>query len=773
MMQLRASWIQVTEAEIAAKGERPAYWLRTEFELAAAPSQAILRISARGIYQGFMNGWRVGNDELTPGSTQYRTRIQIQTYDVSAELLVGANALVVLVADGWFRGCSDVMRVDRQFGNHVGLIAELVITHHDGSEQVIATGPNFKFRESHILGADLFLGQVEDRRLFDKKILRAGFDDTKWQTPDIIQVAAELIEPIAPAIRRVETLKPKSIHKLSEGCFVVDFGQNINGWTRLNQLGPVGTRITITHAEWLAPNGDITTENLDVQFPFMPEPIYDHQIDVVTSAGLEGDFFEPKFTTHGFQFVRLEGFVGDLTEDDIEAVVVHTDLRRIGHFSSSDERLTWLHEAAVWSFRSNACDLPTDCPHRERAGWSGDWQIFVSTAAYLYDIDTFSRKWLADACIDQQPSGLIVNISPLLPSAQTRMDMQGSSGWGDVIVEAPLAAYCEYGKTAALVECFDAMERWVGFAQQSAANGRHESRSGVIKSHEKYLWDTGFHWGEWMEPGFSLTSGFDSFAAEDKSEVATAYFYRSSRDLATICDVLDKPERAEHYRALASNIRQAWQTEFLDSAGSVKTQTQAAHVRALEFGLVPEKAQPAVAANLARLIRDNGTRLATGFLSTPFLLPVLADHGYVDLAYELLFQAQRPSWMHMQSKGATTVWESWDGVDDAGKPQASLNHYSKGAVVSFLHRYIAGLKPSSAGYETFVVKPFISAGLTWAGTTLNTDFGTIEVGWKLDDERLTISTAAPAGTTGTIELPDGSLVEVAGGSNAVVSCTVL
>jgi alpha-L-rhamnosidase len=743
----KACWVKVVEPELKPKGQRPAYWVSREFDAVAGP--AVLRVSAQGLYQAYLNGMRVGDQELTPGSTQYRKRIQFQTYDV--ELKAGQNKLEILVADGWFRGAADVMRADLQFGNHVAVIAEI--------SGVVATDSTWKSSPSHILGADLFLGQNEDRRLLSVR---------EWTAVEEIMVAADLVVPMSPPVRRIQELKPKSITKHGD-AFIVDFGQNVNGWTRLNHLGPAGTKTTLIHAEFVSADGNIDTSHLDAFFPFMTEPIRDHQIDSVISAGVEGDYFEPMFTTHGFQYVRVDGFAGDLTFDDIAAIVVHTDLAKIGTFTSSDRRLTWLHEAADWTFRGNACDVPTDCPTRERAGWSGDWQIFAETAAYLYDIDGFSRKWLADAVIDQHQDGRIANISPVTDAKLWDSPMavlNGSSGWGDVIIQAPLAAYRAYAKTEALEECFDAMHKWLEYGLRSAELGRHPKRTGEPQPHERYLWDTGFHWGEWMEPGVAP----DPFGGMklDQSEVASAYLYRSCRDFAEVCRILAKPtEIAERYDAIAENIRAAWQLEFLDQYGCVKTKTQAAMVRPLAFGLIENR--QAVAAELAALIKANGNRLGTGFLSTVHLLPVLAENGQAATAFDLLFQEQQPSWLYMRNKGATTMWEMWDGISENGKPKMSLNHYSKGAVASFLHHHVAGLKAVRPGYQEFVVEPVFDDRVPDAATTLETPFGKIAAGWRREEGSILVEVTAPLLATGLILLPDGREIAVPSGQSIVAS----
>ena len=286
---------------------------------------------------------------------------------------------------------------------------------------------------------------------------------------------AALVDYDAPPVRRVAELVPRSVTEPRPGVYVVDFGQNINGWTRLANLGPDGTEITLTHGEWLDPHGDVTTDNLVVDFPFLPAPLPAGQIDTVVSSGRPGDVFEPRCTTHGFRYVRVEGHPGPLGVDDVRGVVVHNDLRRIGWFECDDERINRLHEAVVWSLRDNICEIPTDCPHRERAGWTGDWQIFAPTAAFLYDVDAFTRKWLADVRLAQRSDGLVANQAPSTPAegiAGPTAALHGSAGWGDVIVLAPWTLYEAYGDPAPLEECWEAMERWVGYGARSAEEGR-------------------------------------------------------------------------------------------------------------------------------------------------------------------------------------------------------------------------------------------------------------------------------------------------------------
>ena len=396
--------------------------------------------------------------------------------------------------------------------------------------------------------------------------------------------------------------------------------------------------MTLTHGEWLDADGDLTTAHLDVDLPIFPERLPLGQVDEVVPAG-DGDVFEPRFTTHGFRYVRIQGQPGPFGPHDVTGVVVHSDLRRLGWFSCSDDRVSRLHEAVVWSLRSNMCDIPTDCPQRERAGWTGDWQIFAPTAAYLYDVLAFTRKWLGDVSLDQRADGCVANISPCPPAEgfDGRLGaLNGSAGWGDVVVSAPWDLYQAYGDTSLLRETWGTMTAWAGFAAAAAAGGRHPDRAAARPepaAHERYLWDTGFHWGEWLEPG-GAPADFGAFARADKSEVATAYLHRSAATVVRVAEVLGLPgEQWHRYREIAAGALDAWRREFVRPDGTLAVQTQASHVRALAFGLVPEELRRPVAARLAELVGLADGHLTTGFLSTPYLLPVLADHGYLEVAY--------------------------------------------------------------------------------------------------------------------------------------------
>ncbi|WP_236703544.1 alpha-L-rhamnosidase-related protein [Lentzea aerocolonigenes] len=380
---------------------------------------------------------------------------------------------------------------------------------------------------------------------------------------------------------------------------------------------------------------------------------------------------------------------------------------------------------------------------------------------------------MRDLAVDQWDNGCLTNFAPdpggravqHLP-AEILDQFAGSSGWGDASVIVPWELYLVYNDLAVLAEFRPMMTRWVDFAAERARTRSHPSRTAQAPHHE-FVWDGGFHWGEWCEPDVDE----EAFRTADHGAVATAYLYRSASLLSRICALTGHPHDAGRYALLAANTLNAWHKEFIADDGSLIPNTQATYVRALAFGLVPDDLRAATADRLVELIRAAGTHLGTGFLATPYLLPVLADTGHLGVAYELLFQDTAPSWLTMIDRGATTIWEHWDGLDEHGTPHASLNHYSKGAVVSFLHCYTAGirLREDSPGYRHFEVRPQPGGGLTWAEAELDSVHGRTTSQWHITDDLFHLSVTVPPGTTATATMPDGRSF-TAGPGTHVDSC---
>jgi alpha-L-rhamnosidase len=549
-----ASWISPDEPDDAAgTSNRPAYSLEGAFAARAGVVRARLYATALGVYEVFVNGRRVGDTQLAPGSTSFDETLYAQAHDLAPYLVEGRNTVEVLVSDGWYRGKVGTWREPAPWGTRTGVRLEVHLEHDKGTRTVVGTGPGWTSRRSAITHADLMDGQVSD--------LLHGPGEPSPALVDAVQAPPADWSP-APAVRVVESLRPRSITRAPSGAFVVDFGQNASGWVRLADVGPAGTRTVIEHGEHLGPDGDLDTRHLDSARPG-EDPIPFVQRDEVVSSGTPGEVFEPRHTVHGFRYARV-------TRDDvggpgldpaaITMQVVHTDLAATGSFECSDADLNRLHEAARWSFRGNAVDVPTDCPTRERLGWTGDYQLFVSTAVRLFDVDGFSRKWLRSVRDDQLPDGRIVNSSPDPNHLQAHPDpmvdhITGSAGWGDAIVHVPWVLYETYGDHVVLQESWEAMTAWVEFALGAAASARHPSRverSAEPLAHERYLWDGTFHWGEWSEPkrraeDGTLVSPMGSdpraWFMADKGEVGTAFLHRSLTEVAAVAGVLGKDGR--------------------------------------------------------------------------------------------------------------------------------------------------------------------------------------------------------------------------------------
>ncbi|WP_336855917.1 family 78 glycoside hydrolase catalytic domain [Sinomonas albida] len=762
-----AKWISPLESDADAQREdRGAYVLRKAFDLPEAPHAAVLHATALGVYEAYVNGVRVGDIELAPGSTSYDETLYAQSYDVVGLRATGRNQMDLVLSDGWFRGRNSGAQRRNVWGETTAILAQLEIDLGSGSGMTVCTGGDWCTLPSQIIRADLMGGQTTDFRidpdLADPAPVRVG----------LVAPPAPRQSP-APPVRRIEERKPASLARLREGVSILDAGQNLSGWVRLADLGPSGTETTLEFGEYLDPYGDLTTAHLDMRTQ-RGEHLEFHQTDRVISAGL-GEAFEPRHTVHGFRYVRITHPGRQLSIDDATVVVIHSDLERRGWFTCSDQDLERLHDAAGWSFRSNIVDVPTDCPTRERSGWTGDYQIFAPTAAMLYDIHGFSRKWLQSVRDDQCEDGLPAAFSPdsarikAHPENPSRV-MGGSAGWGDATVLVPWALYRAYGDTDVLAESWNSMRRWVDYALGLAATLRHPARAARSQTplpHEKYIWDAPFHYGEWFEPKRRRPDGAlidpmaedpHAYMSADRGEVGTAYLYSSASTLGRIAGILGRVDDAERYAKTAEEVKAAWQAEFLTPQGGTREDTQAGYVRALAFGLIPEPLRAAAAERLAQLIEDNDDRLATGFLSSGLLLPVLADTGHADLAYRLLFRRGTPSWLGMLDRGATTVWEDWEGVDERGHAHESLNHYSKGAVIRFLHEYLVGLRqaPGSAGWESFEIRPRPGGAVTSASLRFESPRGLIKVSWSVADGEFSARFTVPLGCEARLTLPDGT-----------------
>lgn len=772
-----AAWISPAEAAVGSDadpgyGRRGAHILTGGFTLAAEAVSARLYSTALGVYTATVNGERVGMIELAPGTTSYDRTLYAQAADVTKALRAGANRIEIELSDGWYRGQVGAFRLPAEWGTELGARAELHVELADGTRRVVRSDASWTSVLSCITRADLMDGQTVDLSE-DRADLVA---EAKPVRVDVVDAPPIDWSP-APPVRVVESRTPREFRPLVDGTWIADFGQNASGWIRLDDLGALGTRTVVEYGEALDHDGDLTIAHLDSERPGEAPRRFVQRDEVV--AGTAVDVFEPRHTVHGFRYARItrheaSGAPGTLDAASVTMRIVQTDLVRTGTFECSDDGLNRLHEIADWSFRGNAVDVPTDCPTRERLAWTGDYQVFAPTATRLYDVHGFTRKWLRSVRDDQLDDGRIANFSPDGRRIKHHLDdqfamMTGSAGWGDAIVAVPWELYESYGDEQVLAENFDAMVRWVEWALEQARTTRHHTRvqaSPEPEPFEQYLWDGTFHWGEWTEPRQRDADGnridpikHDPMAwfMADKGEVGTAYLFRSTATLARIAEVLGRADDAARYAANAERVADAWRQAYLRPDGTTATDTQAAYVRALAFGLVPSELRERAADRLVELIRAAGTHVGTGFLATGDLLPVLADTGYADVAYELLQQRTAPSWRYMLDRGATTIWEDWEGIDEHGVAHESLNHYSKGAAIRFLHTHTLGLRQESdsVAWERLVIQPVPGGGITWARGTHVSPQGSIAVEWRIEGERMLLTAQIPSGTSALVVLPDG------------------
>ena len=788
----QAHWIEPAWQEDP-NAFNPSPYLRRGFVLAQPIVSARVYVTAHGLYELSLNGRRVGQDYFTPGFTSYSHRLQYQTYDVSELLNDGKNVLGVVLGDGWYRGSVGISGVRNLYGKHLGLLLQLQVRYADGSEQLIVSDDEWKATTGPILKSDLQAGEIYDARLEMPGWNELDFDESGWQGVRMVDYNLDhpigthsdvgpwssqllvsdynlhnLVGTNSPLPRHQERFVPIEILTTPNGETVVDMGQNFSGVVQLRVSGPAGTAVRLQHGEALDKDGNFTMEHLGLP-PILPPP---SQEVFYTLKGIGEEVYTPSFTTQGFRYVKVEGFPGTPRPENFTGIAIYSNLAETGSFTCSDSLLNGLQHNILWSQKSNFLEIPTDCPTRERAGWTGDAQVFVATGSFLMETAPFFTKWLKDLVAEQEPSGRVANIIPspesgMLAEANAVLNLvKGAAGWGDAATIIPWRLYQIYGDQRILDEQYTSMKAWVSYQSQQAAN-KYDPQSYTPPKyrerkpleHELYLWDTNFHWGEWLEPNDpvpTLLFGGRTPASEpilSAPEVATAYFAYSAHLLAQAARVLGKEADVRQYTALSQKVKAAYVTEFVTDEGRIKSDKQASYVRALAFDLLPEPLRPVAARHLAELVRSADTHLGTGFLSTPYLCPVLADNGYLDLAYALLMQTTEPSWLYSVKKGATTIWESWNGIDAEGNPHNSLNHYSYGAIGNWLYGVVVGLEAAAPGYKHIKFQPQPGGGLTHASATYESLYGKIEARWHLEEGSFTYDITVPNNTTATVVIP--------------------
>ncbi len=761
-----AKWID-PEGEVDPLAFKPCPYLRKVFELKTRPMSARAYVGAHGVYELSVNGQVIGECLLPPGFTSFHERLQYQTYDITEHLREGTNAIGVILGDGWYRGKTDALSLRNVYGDRLALLLQAHVQLADDTEQVLISDEDWKTATGPLLKSDLKDGEIYDARLEMDGWNTPHFDDRSWQKATVRDFGyGNLVATNGPQVKRQEQFTPRVLRTPNDE-WVLDLGQNIAGRLRMNVSGPAGTVIKLQHGEGLDRDGNFSMANLWVS-PFLQRLFHvDNvlQTDQYTLKGGGLEIYEPRFTFHGFRYVRVEGFPGEPKPENFAGVAIYSDMRRIGDFQCSNPLVNRLHENITWSLKSNFVDIPTDCPQRERSGWVGDAQVFSLTSSLIMETAAFYSKWLKDLTADQASDGRVPGVVPD-PSRHTNAGIigrtNGSAGFADAAVIIPWTVHQVYGDREILEEQYESMKAWVEYMRLHAEKNIHWTRKLQPRfwlgkpRHYHHVWDTDYHWGEWQEPDRNGVLQILLNFLFSQPEVATAYMAYSAGLLARIANTLGKRQAAEHFKSLSDSAREAWQKEFVGKNGRLRPDRQATYVRALAFDLLPEGLRPKAASRLAEIITKNGYHIGTGFLSTCFINYVLTRYGHADVAYRLLLQQTRPSWLYPVTKGATSTWEFWDVIKEDGTLKlGSMNHYSPGSIGSWLYEVVAGIRLdlNFPGFKQFTLQPVPGGGLTSARATHVCPYGQIECAWKIERGRMTISIEVPVNTRAKAILP--------------------
>lgn len=744
----------------------PAVMIRKDFGVSKKVHKARIYMTAHGVYDIQVNGRAITDALLAPEYTSYDKLLKYQTYDVTNHIIHGDNALGVTIADGWYKSKLATGR-GNDYGDTLGLLLQLEITFEDGSIETINSDKTFKFSyDGPYRYADLFTGVKYDARMEKDGYSAAGFDDSAWGYVEVKDFNKDrLFAQFNPPIRAFAAIDAQCIITTPNGDTVIDFGQNMAGYIRAKITGLEGMEVTFEHGETLDDNGNF-------YYPFPND--HRKQTDIYICSSSKTEVFEPKFTYHGFRYVRVKGYIGELNVNQFQAIAISSDNEITGSFHCSNEKLNQLQSNIYWSQRSNMIGIPTDCPTREKAGWTGDVLIYARTALYNQSLISFFDSWIRNLTADQLPDGQVLNIVPKLRSYMHMHD-SGSIGWGDVIVTLPWDLFQCYGDTHILSDHFEAMEQWVQHLERTASELPPEAAAmdGRKLDNQKFIINTGFHLGDWLAPSIVNEAGFadgPKSAYLTKDLVSTSLYANSADIFSHICSILGYSEKAHKYQGLAERIRQAYEEEYISEDGTIKNSLQGNYVLALQMKMVSDVKRPLLANKLVKLIRMNGDCLDTGFMSVPYLLDVLYDNGHKDVAYELLYQNQYPSWLYEIEKGATTMWESWDAIrPDGVVGDGSFNHYAFGCVGDFIYRRVLGIQQMDTTVDQLLIKPDLSCGLDFARGSYESIHGTIRVEWKRDDEQQEVKLHIPANTKATLLLDDEEPIYLGSGEYKFIS----
>lgn len=712
----RSEWIKGCE-----KNLRGGTVYLKNFRCAAKAEKAILKITALGVYEAKLNGERVGDFILAPGWTSYLNRLQVQSYDVT-NLLKTENSLEVTVGQGWRAIANKRDGSDFLGYRDTALIAELTLVYADGTAESIVTDSSWTARESKLRYTNIYDGDIYD----------ATFKAGSARHCICVDLEKDMLIPQeGEKIVEHERMPALQVIKTPAGETVIDFGQNMTGYVEFRIKGTPGVQATISHGETLDRDGNFYNANYRSA---------DAQIKFICDG--EEHTYKSALTFFGFRYIRLENWPDEVKKENFTAIVVHSDIRRTGYFECSDETVNKLFKNIIWGQKSNFLDVPTDCPQRnERLGWTGDAQVFVRTASLNFDVERFFKKWLHDLVADQGRDGCVPHVIPNIFD-----DMGGSSAWSDAAVICPWEIYRTYGDKKVLEDQFDSMKAWIGWMRERSENGRRSY---------------GSHFGDWL----GLDSPEGSYKGSTPDDlIATAYYKYSTELFIKAAHALGRD--VAEYENIPAEAAAAFRREYMKN-GRVKNATQTACVLALYFDITDDRA--ATATQLNELVKRAG-HLETGFVGTPYLLHALSDNGYAEMAYDLLLRREYPSWLYPISKGATTVWEHWDGIKPDGTMWStdmnSFNHYAYGAVADWMYGAAAGINsdPDRPGFEHIIFRPVTDRRLDFVKASIDTRRGTVASEWRRENGRIKYIFTVPEGC-GASAVIGGEKHEVGAGTH--------
>jgi alpha-L-rhamnosidase len=718
-----------------------AYDFFREFTLIKEIDSAILYVSARGLYEAYINGEKANDDYFGNGWTDYNKRIYYRAYDVSKLLNSNQDQNIGLrLAEGWYKGAIGYQGMHCHYGHHTMVICNLLLNYKDGSQDVLKSEKkHWLARTSPIQRSSFLHGETYDSSSYDYSWTKKGFSSEKTSSPMIFKKEAtywdqakhhevtlktNLQSHPAPPVKKLKEIPSVKFWETAPGSYVYDLGQNFSGWVKVRLKGKPGTCIQIRFGERLTLDNNIFVENLRSA----------QCTDRITIRGNEGEFWEPSFTYHGFQYVEITG-IDNPNLDDIVGIPITSSCERTGYFECSNPMINKLYSNTLWTQWSNFIDIPTDCPQRdERLGWTGDALAFVKAAAYNNNVKQFMRKWLTDLRDTQEEDGSVSNTAPRGNSFNKGDSAYSAdAGWADAIVGVPWALYEMYGDSTILEENFSAICKHIDYY-------RLHTKEGIRSGTHTY--------GDWLN---------DQDETPD-SLLQTAYFYYSLDTASKVAKTLKKISIANAFDKEKAEVKDAFQKEFMTEDGIMKCSSQTSYVLALSFGLCNEDQIETSLGQLVALIKNRGNRLSTGFIGTHLLMPCLSDHGYSDVAYDLLLQTNYPSWLYPVKLGATSIWERWNGwTPESGPGDSNMNsysHYAFGAVTQWFYSHILGIQATKPGFTHIDIKPeILCSPLKSAKGSYETPQGIVSVDWVKDEKCVHITIDIPANTETNLVLP--------------------